>query len=127
MSAAGREWPRIMSTFTEKKDRIIAKGLRVFANVLINSFGRINDFGVNSKDRIITMNVLLKGENEELQIIINNYRIIRDHKDTFMKFDSIWTSREWLNVFLANKGELFLNENKIKIPEYVAIPINIIL
>lgn len=116
-----------MSTFTEKKDRIIAKALKTFANVLINNFGKINDFGVNSKDRTITMNVLLKGEKEDLQIIINNYRIIHDHKDTFLQFDTLWTSREWINAFLDKKRELILKENKIQIPRYIAIPITIIL
>ncbi len=116
-----------MSIFTEKKDRIVSKGLQTFANLLINDYGKIISFAVDSKNRTITLNALLKGEKEDLKIIINNYSIISDNKNTFLKFDSLWTSREWLNVFFDKNRANVLENNKIKIPGYIATPINIIL
>lgn len=116
-----------MSIFTEKKDRIISKGLQTFANLLINDYGKIINFAVNSKNRTVTLNVLLKGEKEDLKIIINNYSIINDNKNTFLQFDTIWTSREWLNVFIDKKRTNILEDNKIQIPGYIATPINLIL
>ena len=116
-----------MAIFTEKKDRIVSKGLKTFANLLINDYGKINGFAVNSKDRTITLNVLLKGEKEDLKIIINNYRIVSDNKKAFLQFETIWTSREWLNVFFDKKRANIWEDNKIQIPGYIATPINIIL
>ncbi len=116
-----------MSIFTEKKDRIVSKGLQTFANLLINDFGKIIYFAVDSKNRTITLNVLLKGEKEDLKIIINNYSIIRDNKKTFLQFDSIWTSRDWLNLFFDKNRANILEDNKIQIPGYIAAPIHIMI
>lgn len=116
-----------MSIFTEGKDKIISKGLKTFANIIINDYGKITDFAANTKNKTITLNVLLKGEKEDLQITFSNYSVISDDKNTYFQFDSIRTTREWLNIFFEKKLSKILEENKIQIPGYIATSINILL
>lgn len=116
-----------MSIFTKKKDAIVSKGLQALANFIINDYGKIIDFTVNSNDKTISLNILLKGENEDIKITFFNYSIITDDKKTYLQFDSIMTSREWLNILCKNKLSDIYKENKIQIPGYIATPINIIL
>jgi len=116
-----------MSIFTKKKDAIVSKGLQAFANFIINDYGKIIDFTVNSNDKTISLNILLKGENEDIKITVFNYSIITDDKKTYLQFDNIMTSREWLNILCKNKLSDIYKENKIQIPGYIATSINIIL
>ncbi len=103
-----------MSIFTKKKDAIVSKGLQAFANFIINDYGKIIDFAVNSNDKTISLNVLLKGENEDIKITVFNYSIITDDKKTYLQFDNIMTSREWLNILCKNKLSDIYKENKIQ-------------
>lgn len=116
-----------MSIFTDGKDKIISKGLKTFANIVINDYGEISDFVANTKDKTITLNVLLKGEKEDIQITISNYSVINDNKHTYFQFDSIKTTREWLNILFEKKPSTVLKENKIQIPGYIATSINMLL
>ena len=100
-----------MSIFTEGKDKIISKGLKTFANIIINDYGKITDFAANTKNKTITLNVLLKGEKEDLQITFSNYSVISDDKNTYFQFDSIRTTREWLNILFEKKLSIRTAEN----------------
>lgn len=116
-----------MSIFKKKKDKIISNALQSFANAIIDDYGKLLDLVVNSKDKTIFLNVLLKGEKEVLKIIFSNYSIVTEHKKSYFQFDSISTSREWINVLCDKKLSEIFRENKIQIPKYIAAPINIIL
>lgn len=116
-----------MSIFKKKKDKIISNALQSLVNILIDDYGKLIDLAVNSKDKTILLNVLLKGEKEVLNIIFSNYSIITERKNSYLQFDKISTSREWINVFCDKKLSEILRENKIQIPSYIATPINIIL
>ena len=116
-----------MSIFKKNKDKIVSKALQSFVNFIITDYGKLNDFDINSKDKTISLKVLLKGEKEVLNIAFSNYSIITEHKNTYFQFDSIRTSREWMNILFDKKLSDVLKENKIQIPDYIATPINIIL
>ncbi|MBW2619811.1 MAG: hypothetical protein JRC56_00565 [Deltaproteobacteria bacterium] len=116
-----------MSIIKKKKDKIISKVLQSFANFTINDYGKIIDFIVDSKDKTIFLKVLLKGEKEVLKITVSNCGIVTEGKNTYFKFDTIRTSKEWINILCNKKLSDIVRENKIQIPGYIATPINIIL
>jgi len=116
-----------MSIIKKKKDKIISKVLQSFANFTINDYGKTIDFVVDSKNRTIFLKVLLKGEKEALKITVSNYGIVTEGKNAYFKFNSIRTSREWINILCDKKLSDIFRENKIQIPGYIAAPINIIL
>ncbi|MBW2245958.1 MAG: hypothetical protein JRF62_01920 [Deltaproteobacteria bacterium] len=117
----------MVSILKKQKDKIISKALQSFVNIIITDYGKLIDFGINSKDKTIFLKVSLKGENEVLNIAFSNYSIVTEHKNTYFQFDSIRTSREWMNVLFDKKLSDIFEENKIQIPGYIATPINICL
>ncbi len=117
----------MMSIFKKNKNKIISKALQSFVNIIITDYGKLVDFDINSKDKSVFLKVLLKGEKEVLNIAFSNYSIVKEHKNTYFQFDSISTSREWINILFDKKLSDIFRENKIQIPHYIATPINIIL
>jgi hypothetical protein len=117
----------MMSIFKKNKNKIISKALQSFVNIIITDYGKLVDFDINSKDKSIFLKVLLKGENEVLNIAFSNYSIVTERKITYFQFDSIRTSKEWINILFDKKLSDIFRENKIQIPHYIATPINIIL
>jgi hypothetical protein len=117
----------MVSILKKQKDKIISKALQSFVNLIITDYGKLIDFAINSKDKTIFIKVSLKGENEVLNIAFSNYSIVTEHKNTYFQFDSIWTSREWMNILFDKKLSDIFEENKIQIPGYIATPINICL
>ena len=127
MKKEGKNYSINMSILTRKKDKIISKGLRAFANFVFNDYGNIIDFEVNSNAKTIYLDVLLKGESQDIQITVSNYSIITDNKYTYFQFDNITTSREWINIICDKKLSDIFEDRKIQIPRYIAKPINILL
>jgi hypothetical protein len=117
----------MVSILKKQKDKIISKALRSFVNFIITDYGKLINFDINSKDKTIFLKVSLKGENEVLNIAFSNYSIVTEHKNTYFQFDSIRTSREWMNILFDKKLSDIFEENKIQIPGYIATPINICL
>jgi hypothetical protein len=115
----------MVSILKKQKDKIISKALQSFVNFLITDYGKLIDFGINSNDKTIFLKVSLKGEKEVLNIDFSNYSIVTEHKNTYFQFDSIRTSREWMNILFDKKLSDIFKENKIQIPGYIATPINI--
>jgi hypothetical protein len=115
----------MVSILKKQKDKIISKALQTFVNFAITDYGKLINFDINSKDKTIFLKVSLKGENEVLNIAFTNYSIVAEHKNTYFRFDSIWTSREWMNILFDKKLSDIFEDNKIKIPGYIARPINI--
>ena len=117
----------MVSILKKQKDKIISKALQSFVNFMINDYGKLINFSINSKDKTIFLKVSLKGENELLNIAFNNYSIVAENNNTYFRFDSIWTSREWMNILFDKKMSDIFEDNRIKIPGYMATPINICL
>lgn len=116
-----------MFIIRKKKDKIISKVLQSFVKLTINDYGKMIDFVVDSKNRTIVLKVLLKGEEQALKITVLNYAIVTEGKYSYFKFNSIRTSREWINILYDKKLSDIFKENKIQIPGYLAASINIIL
>jgi len=117
----------MVSILKKQKDKIISKALQSFVNFVITDYGKLINFDINSKDKTISLKVSLKGEKEVLNIAFKNYSIVAEHKNTYFRFDSIRTSREWMNILFDKKLKDIFEDNKIKIPGYIATPINICL
>ena len=117
----------MVSTLKKQKDKIISKALQSFVNFIITDYGNLIYFDINSEYKTIFLKVSLKGEKEVLNIAFSNYSIVTEHNNTFFQFDSIKTSREWMNILLDKKLSDIFKENKIQIPGYIATPINICL
>ncbi|MHC1738985.1 MAG: hypothetical protein AB9882_13345 [Ignavibacteriaceae bacterium] len=74
-------------------------------NSLLNKYGEVLNIKIDSVNNQISADVLLKGEKENIQIIVKDYSF----GDDYLEFSEIIASREWIQLIIDN----------IVIPNYV--------
>lgn len=103
--------------FGELKDRGISFGVRKIANHYLSDIGgEVLNFNLDSKNKKIFLDVMLKGELESLKVEIINYKITQRDDKSFIEFDEIHTSREWINTIIS----LYLKEKSFEVPNEYA-------
>ncbi len=71
-------------------------------NSKINDYGKILDYSLDNKNRKIFIKVLLAGENEPIEVSINNYKIRKTDDATFFIANDASSNKEWINALLRN-------------------------
>lgn len=100
------------------KDSLISYIISRILSAEIEDYGEMVSFSIDSKDKNMTIELLLKGENETTEMRIGPYSLLDEGSKTYVAFDEIRTSKEWLTI-LVNKYLLrFLPEKRIEIPTY---------
>ncbi len=72
------------------------------------------NFYIDSRQKTIQFEVLLKGETESLSVIVQEYEIISEETQTFIVVRKAVASREWINTLLHQFviGQRFLLPDK---------------
>jgi hypothetical protein len=84
-----------------------------YLNSKFGRFGRMLDLKVDSKEKTIRAEVLLKGEKEPIEIRIGHYEV-RTEGSSGLALSSIKTSRPWIDEVIALKGpEIFIPIEKV--------------
>ena len=95
----------IGGVFIQGKDRALAELAKYFANRLsLSRYGEIHNIGIDSQMKEIRFELRLKGEKEPLDVRAS-YRMERKNGKSCILFENISTSREWLNLLLADWGD----------------------
>jgi hypothetical protein len=113
-------WNKTKNSAKELKDSTISTVVQKTCNYYIKEFGEMLNFQLNSQDKSVTLEVMLKGEKEPLKATIKEYEIIEKNDKAYLRFEDIQTSREWINTVL----ETFVDKDdkKIEIPrQYVKL------
>ena len=95
----------------ELKNSEISSFTKKYINSKIKLYGKIINIKIDSKNKNIELEVLLKGEKENIFITIEKYEVV--YKENSIKFENFTASREWIERLIKN----------VLIPKYV--PINI--
>ncbi len=90
-----------MGIFHKGKDKVISLLLKGKLEDLIKDFGEVKTLSVNTDDKIIAARIALKGESKPCDVLLSNYRFIRNDGKYYFMFDDLGTSREWVNVLLG--------------------------
>lgn len=93
-----------MSIFNKPLEFLVKK----YVNSQIKDYGEMLNLNIDSQNKNITIEVLLKGEKENIKVHINKYEIVSKGNNKFIKFNNISASREWIETLIRN----------IIIPEY---------
>jgi len=109
--------------FGKLKDKALSKSLEVAINLKIKEYGKMLKLNLNSKDKTIGLEVMLKGEKEPLQVYVNEYVVSEEDGKYYLFAKDIKTSREWINVVAEN----YLKGEKIEIPEKIAKTLQILI
>jgi hypothetical protein len=81
------------------KDRILAKGAKAQFNKLIEGYGAVLDFQLNTVNRSLSVELLLRGEQTPIEIHVHEYTLSTVEGKSVLQIDGrkINTSREWLS------------------------------
>lgn len=74
------------------------------------------NLNLDSKNKSMSLNVLLAGEEAPLEIDIGRYEIVCLDDKYYLEINDVSTSRLWLNVLV----EETLNGEKLEIPSKIA-------
>jgi hypothetical protein len=100
------------------KDRALGKAVRTAINIQIKKYGKMLKFNLDSKNKSITLEVMLEGEKEALHIDISCYELTEKEGRYFLKIYGVKTSRAWINTF----AEAYLEGKAFEIPaEYARL------
>jgi len=88
-----------MSIFQKTKDRLIEKTApSVLNETVMRDYGEITSLEIDSADKTLHVEVLLKGEKEPLRVEILQYEILeQDGRPSFIA-RKVSTSREWITT-----------------------------
>jgi len=70
---------------------------------LLKNYGKLTRLEIDKTDKIIRLEMDLKGEQEGIGITLSNYRLLQeDGKNPVFETGAIEVSRDWLNALLQN-------------------------
>ncbi len=100
------------------KDKLLAKGAKARFNKLIQRYGTMLDFRLNTADRSVSVSLLLEGEEAPIEIHIHEYALTSNSGKTYLEIDGrkVKTSREWLTRLIQDQ----VGPQKVVVPEKLA-------
>lgn len=78
---------------------------------LIKEYGEMLKLEIDSENRTMNVEVLLKGESEPIRIQVGRYDYVSGNGESGMVLQNVNTSREWMNALITN-----LHPNGLTIP-----------
>ena len=87
------------------KDRLLATGAKAHFNKLVERYGTVLDFQLNSVGRSLSFTILLKGEETPIKINVYEYTFSTAEGKSVLVIDrsKIDTSREWLTELIRDR------------------------
>ena|SRR5689334_8559200 len=93
-----------MGFFQKTRDRLIEKTAPAVLNeTLLRDYGEITFLEIDSADKTIHFEALLRGEKEPIRVEIQRYEIVERDGRVFFVTKQIQTSREWVTTLARNE------------------------
>ncbi len=91
------------------KDSVVSSAVKTWLNSNYEEYAKMLNFNLDSDEKTIDMDILLRGEEEPIHINIGHYELTQDSGEYYISVDSITASREWIEVFANNliAGKMF--------------------
>lgn len=98
---------------------MISVAVKSRAGVILERFGNMLEFKIDTAERTIHLSVLLKGEQLPIEFSVRDYEIIEENGNPYLKLDSckVETSREWLTKLIREK----ILPERIPLPKEVGL------
>jgi hypothetical protein len=100
----------------QSRDKAVSKMLTIFGGELLGKYGKIMDIRLDSIERRIEIEVLLKGEPAPVDIRLEDYRIVSEGQRHFISCREILISREWMRIL----AEDLIRDRTFEIPSKYA-------
>ena len=100
------------------KDVALSATIKKLLNMKIEKYGAVHLLELDSNQKTMKIEVLLKGEQEILEAKVHKYSIEQRDEEYFLVLHNVETSREWINLVIED----YLNKEEFKLPEkYVSM------
>lgn len=105
---------KILSSAKKMRDITIPTAAVPILNHLYGDFGEVVNLKIDSENKKLFVEVLLKGEKETVWLEVINYELNEAEDKTYLKFSEIKASREWLDLLVNVFAEK--HSYKIEVP-----------
>jgi hypothetical protein len=100
------------------KDSALSKGTKTAINTQIKEFGRMLKFDLDSHTKSISLEVMLEGEKEPLEVEVARYELEEEGGRYLLRLYGVKTSRAWINTLAVR----YLEGKAFEIPaEYAKV------
>jgi hypothetical protein len=85
----------------QTKDAVVSQRVRARLNQILQSYGTMLDFHLDTATRSVRLKLDLRGEQAPVEIYIQGFQVVREGAQAFLSLEqaTIDTSREWLTTF----------------------------
>ena len=105
-----------MSFFDRLKGQAVSLAGRQFLNNYLEKYGNMLNFSVQPETKTITAEILLKGEESPIKLLLRGYEIGGTAEKPTLSIAKAEASREWLSVVLRE----FVEGTPIDLPPKAA-------
>ena len=98
------------------RDRAAEAAASAYIRRKIEGFGELRQLQIDSRQKTIVLEVMLRGEVSPVQITIVSYEIVRRGGEAYVQLKKVSASREWLGVALSK----YVVGQEFKVPGAVA-------
>jgi hypothetical protein len=97
------------------KDRLLATGAKAHINKLIERYGTLLDFQLNTIARSLSLTLQLKGEATPVEVHVHEYTLSTVEGKSVLVIDGqkVDTSREWLTELIRDR----VGEKQLVVPD----------
>lgn len=92
----------IVDKIRDLKNTGISKSAIIYVNNKIEEYGEMVNLSIDSKNKNIKLEILLKGEKDNILVNVDRYEVIQKDDTSYIKFKNISASREWVTVLINN-------------------------
>ncbi len=91
------------------KDGAVSKVLELALEPFLSRYGKLMSLKLDANNRIIDLEILLKGETLPISVRMTDYRMITDGDRHFVTCGKVSVSREWMKVVAEEllQGKIF--------------------
>jgi hypothetical protein len=111
----------VLSSFanalTALKESALEAALKRLVNAKLETFGSVTSLRIDSTQRTISAQLSLKGETELIEIKIGAYQVIQENGATYISFQNLHASREWIGSVLNE----YVAGRRLKVPDAVRL------
>jgi len=119
----------LFDSIRDAKNAMLGSIVTEKANKIMEGFGKMLNFQLDTENSNIYFEIMLKGESVPIKMSLSKYEFIQKDNKLYIKFQDIKTSREWLDAVLkqyvlpkyAPKHEFELPQSLLKYRSFLNI------
>ncbi len=110
----------VLDFIIDAKNKMLANIIIKKANEVMEGVGEMLNFQLDTKNKNIYFEIMLKGESEPIKISLLQYEFIKKNEKQYIMFQEIYASRVWIDLvlkqFILPK---FAHDNLYELPQSV--------